>query len=300
MNNIIIGDGALGTELRDRGVEVPSHTESIWSALALTESPEEIKQIHLDYIEAGSDFITINNYAVTQPLLERVNRADELTDLTLKSIELGKDAIKESNKGIKLAGSLPPLETSYRADLVQDRERMIEQYSEIAAILENKVDIIICETMSSSLEAKSALACVKDSSAEVWLSWTLMGNRKNLLPSGENIVDACNEIKDLRADAYLINCCGANMITEALPSINKITSKPIGGYANPELVSTNNHNMGFSKQPESDHRSAATGIDEDRYAEEAIKWVENGASIIAGCCRTKPSYIKKLTEALKN
>ena len=85
MNNIIIGDGALGTELRDRGIEVPSHTESIWSALALTEHPDEIKQIHLDYIEAGSDFITINNYAVTQPLLERVDRGDELTDLTLKS-----------------------------------------------------------------------------------------------------------------------------------------------------------------------------------------------------------------------
>ena len=119
MKNIIIGDGALGTELRDRGIEVPSHTESIWSALALTEHPDEIKQIHLDYIEAGSDFITINNYAVTQPLLERVSRADELTDLTLKSIELGKDAIKESSQDIKLAGSLPPLETSYRADLSQ-------------------------------------------------------------------------------------------------------------------------------------------------------------------------------------
>ena len=39
MKNIIIGDGALGTELRDRGIEVPSHTESIWSALALTEHP---------------------------------------------------------------------------------------------------------------------------------------------------------------------------------------------------------------------------------------------------------------------
>ena len=63
MKNIIIGDGALGTELRDRGIELPSHTESIWSALALTEHPDEIKQIHLDYIEAGSDFITINNYA---------------------------------------------------------------------------------------------------------------------------------------------------------------------------------------------------------------------------------------------
>ncbi|MFL2701632.1 MAG: homocysteine S-methyltransferase family protein [Gammaproteobacteria bacterium] len=299
MNNIIIGDGALGTELRDRGVEVPSHTESIWSALALTEHPEEIRQIHLDYIEAGSDFITINNYAVTRPLLERVNRADELTDLTLKSIELGKDAIKESNKDVRLAGSLPPLETSYRADLVQDQDKMIEQYTEIASILENEVDIIICETMSSILEAKSALACVNDCSAEVWLSWTLMGNRMNLLPSGENIVDACNEIKGLRADAYLINCCGANMITEALASINEITSKPIGGYANPELVSTNNQNLGVSKQPELDHRSTATKINEARYAEEAIKWVENGASIIAGCCRTRPSYIKKLKEELK-
>ena len=298
MKNIIIGDGALGTELRDRGVEVPSHTESIWSALALTEHPDEIKQIHLDYIEAGSDFITINNYAVTQPLLERVNRVDELADLTIKSIELGKDAIKESNQDIKLAGSLPPLETSYRADLVQDQDKMIEQYTEIAAILENEVDIIICETMSSTLEAKSALACVANSSAEIWLSWTLMGNRMNLLPSGENIVDACNEIKDLRADAYLINCCGANMITEALASMKEITSKPIGGYANPELVLTNNQNTGVSKQPELEHRSTATQIDEDRYAEEAIKWVENGASIIAGCCRTKPSYIKKLKEVL--
>ena len=35
MKNIILGDGAMGTELRDRGVDVPSHIESIWSDLAL-------------------------------------------------------------------------------------------------------------------------------------------------------------------------------------------------------------------------------------------------------------------------
>ena len=67
MKNIIIGDGALGTELRDRGIEVPSHTESIWSALALTEHPDVIKQIHLDYIEAGSDFITCLLYTSPSP-----------------------------------------------------------------------------------------------------------------------------------------------------------------------------------------------------------------------------------------
>ena len=63
--NILIGDGGMGTELRMRGVEVPSHVESIWSALALTENTSVIKEIHLDYINAGAEFIIANNYAVT-------------------------------------------------------------------------------------------------------------------------------------------------------------------------------------------------------------------------------------------
>ena len=49
MQKIILGDGGMGTELRLRGVEVPSHVDDIWSALAITEAPEVIKKIHLDY-----------------------------------------------------------------------------------------------------------------------------------------------------------------------------------------------------------------------------------------------------------
>ena len=52
MNNLIIGDGAMGTELRRRGVKVPSHVESIWSALALKEATSTIEEIHIDFIEA--------------------------------------------------------------------------------------------------------------------------------------------------------------------------------------------------------------------------------------------------------
>ena len=52
MNKLLIGDGGMGTELKMRGVEVPSHVESIWSSLALTENTSVIKEIHLDYINA--------------------------------------------------------------------------------------------------------------------------------------------------------------------------------------------------------------------------------------------------------
>ena len=78
MQKIILGDGGMGTELRLRGVEVPSHVDDIWSALAITEAPEVIKKIHLDYLEAGSNYITVNNYAVTQPILARNNISDQV------------------------------------------------------------------------------------------------------------------------------------------------------------------------------------------------------------------------------
>ena len=81
-------DGGMGFELQLRGVKVPSHTESIWSALALVEDPDAVVAVHADYIEAGADIITINNYAVTPPILAREgmeDRVEELTELAMFS-----------------------------------------------------------------------------------------------------------------------------------------------------------------------------------------------------------------------
>jgi hypothetical protein len=51
---ITLLDGGMGTELRARGVEVPDHTTSIWSAKALLADPQAIVAVHRDYIEAGA------------------------------------------------------------------------------------------------------------------------------------------------------------------------------------------------------------------------------------------------------
>ena len=295
-SEILIGDGGMGTELRMRGVEVPSHVDSIWSALALTENTSVIKEIHLDYIEAGAEFIIANNYAVTQPILKRANMLDQLEALTLKSIQIAKEAIQESGKNILLAASLPPLETSYRSDLILDPALMDLMYKELASILENNVDIIICETMSHSAEARSALASIQHSSAQKWLSWTIYGNQ-NTLPSGETITEAFNEVSDLKCDAYLINCGGANLITEGLKELRPLTTKRIGGYGNSEKIEISNEDR--SDRPEEDHWSSATAINEKEYTEEVQVWIKEGATIVAGCCRTRPSHIKHMAEAFQ-
>ncbi|MCH2273041.1 MAG: homocysteine S-methyltransferase family protein, partial [SAR86 cluster bacterium] len=282
MKNLILGDGAMGTELRRRGVEVPSHVESIWSALALKEATSIVEEIHIDYIEAGSDYITTNNYAVTRPILSRDNLDNELESLTIKSIEIAKAALsKTKREDVKILGSLPPLETSYRADLILKEEEMNKQYSEIANILKDKVDIIICETMASALEAKCALKAALETNMPVWVSWTLHGDVRNTLPSGETVTQAFTELNGLEPDAYLVNCCAANLVTPSIKALKELTDIPIGGYANAENVAldTENSNLKFAAER---HWNSAIEINEKAYLEEARLWIKEGASIIGG------------------
>ena len=300
MKNLILGDGAMGTELRRRGVEVPSHVESIWSALALKEATSIVEEIHIDYIEAGSDYITTNNYAVTRPILSRDNLDNELESLTIKSIEIAKAALsKTKREDVKILGSLPPLETSYRADLILKEEEMNKQYSEIANILKDKVDIIVCETMASALEAKCALKAALETNMPVWVSWTLHGDVRNTLPSGETVNQAFTELNGLEPDAYLVNCCAANLVTPSIKALKELTDITIGGYANAENVAldTENSNLKFAAER---HWNSAIEINEKAYLEEARLWIKEGASIIGGCCRTTPSYIKELNANLKS
>ena len=58
-NKITLIDGAMGTEIRARGFEVPSHINSIWSAQALIDNPEVVRDIHEDYIPVSYTHLTL-------------------------------------------------------------------------------------------------------------------------------------------------------------------------------------------------------------------------------------------------
>ncbi len=107
-DRIVLLDGAMGTELRARGVEVPDHITSIWSAKALIDAPASVLQIHRDYIEAGADVITLNNYAVTPQLLAREGLENRFSELSMRAADLAHQARDEEGSSVRIAGSLPP------------------------------------------------------------------------------------------------------------------------------------------------------------------------------------------------
>jgi len=291
-------DGGMGFELQLRGVKVPSHTESIWSALALIEDPDAVVDVHAAYIEAGADVLTINNYAVTPPILAREGMEHRLEELTGLAVDLAEKACSETGCRPRLAGSFPPLETSYRADLVKGREEVLEGYRRIASVLAGRVDLILCETLANSHEAVWACEAATETGCDFWMSWTLQGTRLNTLPSGESLSEAFSALGDLKPSAYLVNCCGANFVTAAMPVLTGLTTAPVGGYANAESVVPDDGRAGVQGDPESAQRSAATVLNAEAYASEVQQWLDAGASIVGGCCGTRPKHIQRLKAML--
>lgn len=284
----------MGSELRFRGVEVPSHITSIWSAQALSEAPDAIVGIHADNIAAGADVITANNYAVTVPLLKRAGLEDRVAELTGLAVDLAQRARDAADRPVRIAGSLPPLGTSYRSELVGADDEILAQYRQIAAVLAPRVDVLLCETLSSAREARAAALAASETDREVWLSWTLQGDRKDRLPSGETVSEAIEAVADLRIDAFLINCCGANFATSALRILAGLTDCPIGAYANSADVIPAAPDAAV-RDPEAAERQP---LDEAGYAAAVERWLDLGARIVGGCCSTRPSHIARLRHLL--
>ena len=108
-------DGAMGTELKNRYPFEKDDYIQLWSSAPLLNKKGQqiIKDIHLDYINSGSDIITTNTYACTKYFLDKKNLGNKQIELITLACKLAKESVKEINKDIKIAGSIPPLNSTY-------------------------------------------------------------------------------------------------------------------------------------------------------------------------------------------
>lgn len=286
---IKILDGGMGTALRERSAQVKDYKSSIWSAAALIEDPDCVRNLHVDYIKAGAQVITANNYALTRPLLAREGMAEQLPDLLKRSIRLALEAREEAQiSQVRIAASLPPLQTSYRADLVGPFEEILEQYREIAKLTSDDVDLFICETMTTPNEALAALTAAKEHGKESWVAFTL-NPATGCLRGGASLQEALAGLKGGNPAAILVNCTDCATATKSIPLLKSLTDLPIGAYCNPVLREPP------GGEPE---REISRKLSAAEYAEMTKQWVSDGATLIGGCCDTNPDYITALKHAL--
>lgn len=296
--SITILDGGMSRELMRLNAPFK---QPEWSALSLYEKPSAVQQVHEEFIKAGAQVITTNSYAVVPfHIGEQRFHADGkmLSDLAGR---LAKSAVK--NSGVlttKIAGSLPPMFGSYRADLIE-KDRFADIAQPIIDGLSPYVDLWLCETQSAIIEPVSVQKLLPKDERPLWVSFTLIDEKPTPEPqlrSGETVTSAVEKMVEIGVSAILFNCCQPEVIEQAL-IVTRETLKQL----NATHIQTGAYANAFAPQPED--ATANDGLDEVRkdlnpesYLEWAKKWTEQGATIVGGCCGIGREFIKVLSENL--
>jgi S-methylmethionine-dependent homocysteine/selenocysteine methylase len=297
---ITILDGGMGRELEKRGApfEQPE-----WSALAIMMEPEIVKEVHKAFIASGASVITTNSYALVPFHIGEKRFKDQGQILATCAGEMARAAVNESSGSIRVAGSIPPLFGSYRADLYQS-ERVVEIATPLLEGLHSHVDLWLCETqclIDEPFRIKSLIDRLDMQKKPFWVSFTLEDSQltnEPLLRSGETVTSAVKAMVDVNVDAILFNCCQPEVISQAIQTTQHqllslgAPNIEIGAYANafPPLPKDVIANEGLSVL-----RDDLTPIS---YLNWARQWIYDGATLIGGCCGIGPEHIEVLSENL--
>lgn len=288
---ITILDGGMGGEIQRR---IPEAAHGLWSATALVRQPDLVSRIHREFIDAGAQVITTNTYSTVPSYLAKGGMADRYEELTATAARLAREAAPAGGP-VRVAGSLPPLDESYRADLVPPADEAAPVYAAMARAMVPHVDLFLCETMSCAEEARTAAAAALEhgQGKPVQVSWTLDERPGAGLRSGETVTEAFERLADLPIDAYLFNCTHPEAMEAGLAELAPLTERPIGGYPN----RLNAVPAGWTLD-----NDVVTGLRPDLprelYVASILRCIDQGASIVGGCCGIGPDYIRALSERL--
>lgn len=295
---IVVLDGATGTELQRRGAQMDP---SAWCGPASLNNSELLTQVHLDYINAGADVITANTFASSRLMLTPAGYADRVEEINRIAVEAALRArdlatTKSPSRKIAVAGSLshmvPVAAGTAKVDQarVPSNDELAHAFGELANILKDSgVDHIMLEMMYEPNRVPIALNAALATGLPVWF-----GMSARRAPDGRVVTfDQHQEvpletvtklIPKTGVDVAGVMHTGAEIIGETLAAIRKNFSGPMSTYPD----------SGYFEMP--DWRFVDV-IAPDRLENFFSDWIKLGAQLIGGCCGLTVDHIHAATRS---
>jgi len=296
-NSTRILDGGMGQELLNKGLK-PKGT--LWSAHALIDKNchQLVIDAHLDFINAGAEVIVTSTFTARRNRLIQNDCEKYFEKINIKAIELAQKARDISKKNVLIAGGLPNQKQTYTADLGKDLNTIKKNFYDQAKVLKNGIDFYYLDVMSSGLECEIALETIESFNLPVLVGVHLRDN--GLLPSGEKIEDIVKKYKN-KNWLGIIMACISPQAYEAVADVLKKIDIPYGfklnafkkipvGYtvaSKDAWGNAGNPNTVLGKNTE---------LNESKFYDYVKKFMENGATILGGCCEIRPSHIKEISK----
>ena len=284
-------DGGMGQELLARGMK-PKGT--LWSANALLDENyhQLLLDTHRDFVKAGAEVIVTATFTTRRKRLRDNNVEDKFEYLNKKAGQIAFD-VKKEFPNILVAGGLPPQNLTYEADDRSDDE-IIKDFNEQARLLNPYVDFFYFDVWSSIKEFRCGIKAIKEFNKPYLIGIHISEGTK--LPSGENISDIKNII-DQQLLGIILACVSPEnyeINLKELKNLNVpfgfkingyITTKPKNGYSATFAKLNGNPNEFLG------HREDLTP---EKVGKITKKYKDNGATILGGCCETRPLHISAM------
>ena len=269
-------DGAMGTVIQQRGIKAGRYPE----LLCFTE-PEQLKDIQRSYVEAGSQIIYANTFGANRYKLEGSGYG--VPELIKANIALAKEAAQGK--------ALVALDVSSLGKMMEPMgeltfEEAYDAYKEVMlAGVGAGADLVAIETMTDLYEVKAALLAAKENT-DLPVIVTMSFEKNGRTFTGCTPASMAHTLTALGADAIGLNCSSGpadiyHIVAEIAKNTNlPVIAKPNGGLPDPV--------------------DGTFRMTSEMFAEEMMKCVEAGASVVGGCCGSSPAHIAALKKKLEN
>ncbi|KAK7407529.1 hypothetical protein VNO78_09482 [Psophocarpus tetragonolobus] len=304
----LVADGGFATQLEKHGA---SFHDALWSAIYLIKDPLLIHKVHLEYLEAGADILVTSSYQATLPgFLSKGLSIEEGESLLERSVKLAVEArdsfwnSAKRNPGNNYRRALVAASIgSYGAYLADGSEysgyygpdvnlKKLKDFHRrrLQVLVEAGPDLLAFETIPNKLEAQACVELLEEESVKIpsWICFTTVDGEN--APSGESFKDCIEAInKSNKVDAVGINCAPPHFMESLICKFKQLTKKAIVVYPN----------SGEIWDGKAKKWLPSKCFHDDDFGFNATKWRDLGASIIGGCCRTTPSTIQIMSNALR-
>lgn len=275
-NNILILDGASGTEMQKRGMPTGVCPE-LWAA----GHPELLIDLQREYFKAGSNAVYTFTMGANRKKLEHYDRHADVRELNRRLAQVSREAAGE--KGL-VAGDISS--TGHFISPVGDLafEEAVEIYKEqVRGLLLGGVDFFVIETMIDIQETRAALIAVKESSdLPVCVCMTFGEDGRTV--TGTDPMTAVVTLQCLGAAAVGCNCsAGPEQMLGIITEMKKASRVPLIAKPNAGIPQLINGETVF-------------GVEPDTFGALMLPFARLGVSLVGGCCGTTPEHIRKVKE----
>ncbi|MFB5609296.1 MAG: homocysteine S-methyltransferase family protein [Nitrosarchaeum sp.] len=299
-NRILLFDGAMGTEIQKynpKPEDFPNNQDGFNDGLIITH-PDWIKQIHRNYLDAGSDCIETNSFGSNKIKLDEYGFGDQTVDFNKKIAQLAVEVCSEyTDKPRYVIGSMGPsgyLPSSNDPDLGKKPLAEIRNAFELQAegLILGGVDALLIETSQDILEVKLVIEASHNAMKKIGKKVPIIANTtldqygKMLL--GTNIQAAYTTVSDMGIDVFGLNC-----------STGPIEMAPSIGW----LDEQNEHNLLVvpnAGMPENQGGQAVYKMTPEKMGQALGDFLKQYKKIriIGGCCGTNPEHIAVLRKVI--